>query len=70
MTNNYFATALISADCVGLTVRAEDIGTAFELAENCLRERYPQSEVIVQAVQCSFNEFGSNSTARDLSTKA
>ena len=32
MTNTYFATALVSAHSVGVTIRAENIGTAFELA--------------------------------------
>ena len=70
MINNYFATALVSTDSIGLTIQAEDIGTAFELAETCLRERYPRSEVMVQAVQCIFNEFGSNLNARDHRTQA
>ena len=57
MTNTYFATALVNADSVGVTIRAENIGRAFELAENYLQERNPQSEVIVQAVQRINNEF-------------
>jgi hypothetical protein len=57
MTNTYFATALVSAHSVGVTIRAENIGTAFELAEDYLQERNPESEVIVQAVQCINNEF-------------
>ena len=62
MTNTYFATALVSAHSVGVTIRAENIGTAFELAEDYLQERNPGSEVIVQAVQRINNEFtdGSN----------
>ena len=62
MTNTYFATALVSAHSVGVTIRAENIGRAFELAEDYLQERNPQSEVIVQAVQRIHNEFtdGSN----------
>jgi hypothetical protein len=51
MTNTYFATALVSAHSVGVTIRAENIGRAFELAEDYLQERNPQSKVIVQAVQ-------------------
>jgi len=57
MTNTYFATALVSAHSVGVTIRAENIGTAFELAEDYLQERNPQSEVIVQAVQRISDEF-------------
>jgi len=30
---------------------------AFEVAEDYLQERYPRSEVIIQAVQRSNNEF-------------
>jgi hypothetical protein len=62
MTNSYFATAFVSAHSVGVTIRAESIGTAFKLAEDYLQERNPQSEVIVQAVQRINNEFtdGSN----------
>lgn len=51
MTNTYFATALIGAHSEAVTIRAENIGTAFEVAEDYLEERYPRSEVIVQAVQ-------------------
>jgi hypothetical protein len=58
MHNTYFATALISADTVGVTIRAENIETAFELAEDRLEERYPRSDVIVQAVQRIADEFG------------
>jgi hypothetical protein len=61
MTNTYFATALVNADSVGVTIRAENIGRAFELAENYLQERNPQSEVIVQAVQRINNEFSDGS---------
>ena len=57
MTNTYFATALVSAHSVGVTICAENIGRAFELAEDYLQERNPQSEVIVQAVQRISNEF-------------
>ena len=66
MTNTFFATALVSAHSVGVTIRAENIGTAFELAEDYLQERNPQSEVIVQAVQRISNEFtdGSNVSSR------
>ena len=66
MTNTYFATALVNADSVGVTIRAENIGRAFELAENYLQERNPQSEVIVQAVQRISNEFadGCNVSSR------
>jgi hypothetical protein len=62
MTNTYFATALVSAHSVGVTIRAENIGRAFELAEDYLQELNPQSEVIVQAVQRISSEFtdGSN----------
>ncbi|MBV9878589.1 MAG: hypothetical protein JO025_27915 [Verrucomicrobia bacterium] len=58
MDNTYFATALISADTVGVTIRAENIEAAFELAADRLGERYPRSDVIVQAVQRSADEFG------------
>jgi hypothetical protein len=51
MTNTYFATALVSAHSIGVTINAENIGTAFEVAEDYLQERHPRSEVIVQAVQ-------------------
>jgi hypothetical protein len=51
MKNTFFATALVSAHSVGVTIRAENIGKAFELAEDYLQERNPGSEVIVQAVQ-------------------
>ena len=61
MTNTYFATALVSAHSVGVTIRAENIGRAFELAEDYLQERNPQSEVIVQAVQRISNEFADGS---------
>ena len=57
MTNTYFATALVSAHSIGVTIRAENIGRAFEIAEDYLQERNPQSEVIVQAVQRISNEF-------------
>jgi hypothetical protein len=57
MTNTYFATALVSAHSVGVTIRADNIGTAFELAEDYLQERNPHSQVIVQAVQRINNEF-------------
>ena len=57
MTNTYFATAIVSAHSVGVTIRAENIGTAFELAEDYLQERNPHSQVIVQAVQRIHNEF-------------
>jgi hypothetical protein len=55
--NTYFATALVRGHSVGVTIRAENIGKAFELAEDYLQERNPQSEVIVQAVQHINNEF-------------
>jgi hypothetical protein len=57
MTNTYFATALVSGHSVGVTIRAENIGKAFELAQDYLQKRNPQSEVIVQAVQRINNEF-------------
>ena len=61
MTNTYFATALVSGYSVGVTIRAENIGKAFKLAEDYLQERNPQSEVIVQAVQHINNEFTGSS---------
>lgn len=57
MINTYFVTALVSAQSVGVTIQADNIGTAFELAEDYLQERHPQSEVVVQAVQNVNNEF-------------
>jgi hypothetical protein len=51
MLKTYFATALVSAQGVGVTICAENIGKAFEVAKDYLSERHPQSEVIVQAVQ-------------------
>jgi hypothetical protein len=57
MTDSYFVTALVSTHSVGVTVRAENMGTAFEVAEDYLQERHPRSEVIVQAVQRINNEF-------------
>ena len=41
---------------IGVTIRVENIGTAFELTEDYLQERNPQSDVIVQAVQRITNE--------------
>jgi hypothetical protein len=63
MTNTYFATALVSAHSIGVTIDAETIGTAFEIAEDYLQERHPRSEVIVQAVQRINNEFHDGSNA-------
>jgi hypothetical protein len=57
MINTYFATALVSAQSVGVNICAENIGRAFEVAKDYLRERHPQSEVIVQAVQRIHPEF-------------
>lgn len=57
MTNTYFATALVGAHSVGVTLRAQNIATAFEVAEHYLQERHPRSDVIVQAVQRITNEF-------------
>jgi hypothetical protein len=51
MTDTYFATALVGAHSVGVTIRAQNIATAFEVAENYLQKRNPKSEVLVQAVQ-------------------
>ena len=51
MLNTNFATALVSAQGVGVTICAENIGRAFEVANDYLIERHPRSEVIVQAVQ-------------------
>ena len=56
MTNTYFATALVGAHSVGVTIRAQNIATAFEIAENYLQERNPRSEVLVQAVQRMSNK--------------
>ena len=55
MTHAYFATALVGAHHVGVTIRARNIATAFEVAEHYLQERHPKSDVIVQAVQCITN---------------
>ena len=38
---------------MGITIRAENIGTAFQLATDYLDERYPRSEVTVQACSAS-----------------
>jgi hypothetical protein len=61
MTNTYFATALVSAHSIEVTIDAETIGTAFAIAEDYLQERHPRSEVIVQAVQRINNEFTDDS---------
>jgi hypothetical protein len=63
MTNSYFATAFVRAHSVGVTIRAESIGTAFKLAEDYLQERNPTSDVIVQAVQRISDEFADGSSA-------
>ena len=70
MTNNYFATALVSAHIIGVTINAENIGTAFEVAEDYLQERHPRSEVIVQAVQRINNEFTARRNARSHALQA
>jgi len=70
MTNNYFATALVSAHSIGVTINAENIGTAFEVAEDYLQERHPRSEVIVQAVQRINNEFTARRNARSHALQA
>jgi len=57
MTNTYFATALVGGQSVGITIRARNIATAFEVAERSLQERHTKSDVIVQAVQRINNEF-------------
>ena len=46
MTNTYCATALVSSHRVGVTIRAENIGAAFEVAEDYLQEPHPRSEVM------------------------
>ena len=56
MTHAYFATALVGAHSVGVTIRAQNIATAFEVAEHYLQERHPKSDVIVQAIQRIANE--------------
>ena len=56
MTHTYFATALVGANHLGVTIRARNIATAFEVAEHYLQDRHPRSDVIVQAVQCITNE--------------
>jgi hypothetical protein len=56
MTNTYFATALVGGHSVGITIRARNIATAFEVAERSLQERHTKSDVIVQAVQRLTNE--------------
>ena len=60
MINAYFATSFVGAQRVGVTIQADNIGTAFELAEDYLQERHPRSEVIIQAVQRINNEFTSS----------
>jgi hypothetical protein len=57
MTNTYFATAWVGGRSVGITVRARNIATAFEVAERSLQERHTKSDVIVQAVQRISDEF-------------
>ena len=56
MTNAYFATALVGVNRVGVTIHAQNIATAFEVAEHYLQDRHPKSDVIVQAVQRITNE--------------
>ena len=56
MTNTYFATALVGAHSVGVTIQAQNIATAFEVAQGYLQERHPSSDVIVQAVQRVTNQ--------------
>ena len=56
MTNTYFATALVGAHSVGVTIQAQNIATAFEVAQGYLQERHPKSDVIVQAVQRVTNQ--------------
>jgi hypothetical protein len=56
MTDAYFATALVGANHVGVTIHARNIATAFEVAEHYLQDRHPKSDVIVQAVQRITNE--------------
>jgi hypothetical protein len=56
MTHAYFATAFVGAHRVGVTIRARNIATAFEVAEHYLQDRNPKSDVIVQAVQRISNE--------------
>jgi hypothetical protein len=70
MTNTYFATALVSAHSIGVTINAENIGTAFEVAEDYLQELHPRSEVIVQAVQRINNEFTARRNARSHALQA
>jgi hypothetical protein len=65
MENTYFATAFISSHSVGVTIQAENIETAFERAENYLEERYPRSEVVVQAVQPIYNRLATHPNALD-----
>jgi hypothetical protein len=49
--NDFFVTALVSGHSIGVSISAENIGKAFEVAADYLQERYPRSEVVVQAVQ-------------------
>jgi hypothetical protein len=70
MTNTYFATALVGAHSIGVTIRAENIGTAFEVAEDYLRKNHPSSEVIVQAVPRINNEFTARRNARSRAFQA
>jgi hypothetical protein len=55
--NTCFATALVNVHSVGVTIRADNIGKAFEAGETYLQERNPGSEVTVQAVQRISNAF-------------
>jgi hypothetical protein len=41
MTNAYFATALVGVNRVGVTIRAQNIATAFEVAEHYFRTATP-----------------------------
>jgi hypothetical protein len=59
-TNTYFATALVGGHSVGITIRAQNIATAFEVAERSLKERHTKSDVIVQAVQRITNVFAAS----------
>jgi hypothetical protein len=56
MTNTYFTTALVGVHNVGVTIHAQNIAAAFDVAQHHLQARHPRSDVIVQAVQRITNE--------------
>jgi hypothetical protein len=49
---------------IGVTISAENIGTAFKVAEDYLQKLHPRLEVIVQAVQRINNELSAPRNGR------